>query len=400
MKSNMEKQNDALFMLHYYNNTHTPCMIDHYDDNILLLGVQHSGKTTLFRSLHHAAFTRGPRAAAFTGNTGARGTSASAHLTRGTTCGALPFTQDPIQYAKIIQIAVIAILRKLTCNCHGEAPMSPQSPTMLNAKLALEQSLGPCPCSDIFKFEFEVADDDDESVNGEILFCARRLAKALECGETFYTRNFIRSISCDERKLDDLIPLELIPAAQYYLGRAEAILQADYVPSNEDLIYISEPTCGIQQYQMTISGFPFNLIDVGGSKSERRRWIHCFESVACVFFCVDLCSWNCMEDSLSIFGDLCNSIWVKNAKLIVLFNKKDLFKKQFCLPEFKAFYPQFEGETYAEAIKFLAKRFQARNRVRKPGAIGYTALSAFDYQEVHDLTKRLCELAPRLFDAA
>ena len=30
------------------------------------------------------------------------------------------------------------------------------------------------------------------------------------------------------------------------------------------------------------------MLDVGGQKSERRKWIHCFEDVTCVIFLVAL----------------------------------------------------------------------------------------------------------------
>ena len=28
------------------------------------------------------------------------------------------------------------------------------------------------------------------------------------------------------------------------------------------------------------------LVDVGGQRSERRKWLHCFESVTSILFCV------------------------------------------------------------------------------------------------------------------
>jgi hypothetical protein len=32
----------------------------------------------------------------------------------------------------------------------------------------------------------------------------------------------------------------------------------------------------------------FRLVDVGGQKSERRKWLHCFDDVKVVLFIVDL----------------------------------------------------------------------------------------------------------------
>lgn len=32
----------------------------------------------------------------------------------------------------------------------------------------------------------------------------------------------------------------------------------------------------------------FSMFDVGGQRSERKKWIHCFESVDAIVFCVAL----------------------------------------------------------------------------------------------------------------
>jgi hypothetical protein len=35
-----------------------------------------------------------------------------------------------------------------------------------------------------------------------------------------------------------------------------------------------------------MDGIRVNLIDVGGQRSERKKWLHCFESVDAVLFVV------------------------------------------------------------------------------------------------------------------
>jgi len=32
----------------------------------------------------------------------------------------------------------------------------------------------------------------------------------------------------------------------------------------------------------------FRLVDVGGQRSERKKWLHCFEDVTAILFCVAL----------------------------------------------------------------------------------------------------------------
>lgn len=37
-----------------------------------------------------------------------------------------------------------------------------------------------------------------------------------------------------------------------------------------------------------------HMFDVGGQRSERKKWIHCFESVTSIIFCTALSEYNQM----------------------------------------------------------------------------------------------------------
>ena len=34
------------------------------------------------------------------------------------------------------------------------------------------------------------------------------------------------------------------------------------------------------------------MFDVGGQRSERKKWIHCFEGVTCIIFCAALSAYD------------------------------------------------------------------------------------------------------------
>ena len=43
-------------------------------------------------------------------------------------------------------------------------------------------------------------------------------------------------------------------------------------------------TTGIVEHNFAIGGNEFKMFDVGGQRNERKKWIHCFESVTAVMF--------------------------------------------------------------------------------------------------------------------
>ena len=44
------------------------------------------------------------------------------------------------------------------------------------------------------------------------------------------------------------------------------------------------PTEGIYEYVFCLERVDFRIIDVGGQRRERRKWIHCFEHVTSIIF--------------------------------------------------------------------------------------------------------------------
>lgn len=51
------------------------------------------------------------------------------------------------------------------------------------------------------------------------------------------------------------------------------------------------------------------MFDVGGQRSERKKWIHCFEGVTAIIFCVALSAYDLVlaEDEEMVRKELCYS---------------------------------------------------------------------------------------------
>ena len=57
------------------------------------------------------------------------------------------------------------------------------------------------------------------------------------------------------------------------------------------------------------------MFDVGGQRSERKKWIHCFENVTSIIFCVALSEYDqvLLEESSQV------SLYVRRHKFSLLF---------------------------------------------------------------------------------
>lgn len=63
-------------------------------------------------------------------------------------------------------------------------------------------------------------------------------------------------------------------------------------------------TTGIVEVNFKFKGLLFRIFDVGGQRSERKKWIHCFEDVTAIVFCVALSAYDLLlaEDDEVVCG--------------------------------------------------------------------------------------------------
>ena len=62
----------------------------------------------------------------------------------------------------------------------------------------------------------------------------------------------------------------------------------DYSPTDQDILRARVKTTGITETKFQIGNFTYQMFDLGGQRSERKKWIHCFENVMAIIFMVAL----------------------------------------------------------------------------------------------------------------
>ncbi|TWW56566.1 Guanine nucleotide-binding protein G(i) subunit alpha-1 [Takifugu flavidus] len=166
---------------------------------------------------------------------------------------------------------------------------------------------------------------------------------------------------------------QLNDSAAYYLNDLDRICQPDYVPTQQDVLRTRVKTTGIVETHFTFKDLYFKMFDVGGQRSERKKWIHCFEGVTSIIFCVALSDYdlvlaedeemNRMHESMKLFDSICNNKWFIQTSIILFLNKKDLFEEKISKSPLTICYPEYTGgQTYEEAAEYIHCQFQDLNK--------------------------------------
>ncbi|CAO3594054.1 unnamed protein product [Absidia cylindrospora] len=165
---------------------------------------------------------------------------------------------------------------------------------------------------------------------------------------------------------------QLNDSAKYYFDSIIRIGQPNYMPSDQDVLRSRVKSTGITETTFAIGDLTYRMLDVGGQRSERKKWIHCFESCTAVLFMVAISEYdqvlfedetvNRLSESLTLFDSICNSRWFIKTSIILFLNKIDLFADKIVKSPMSDFFDDYTGgERYDAACQYLLQRFVSLN---------------------------------------
>ncbi|KTG42885.1 hypothetical protein cypCar_00028999 [Cyprinus carpio] len=174
---------------------------------------------------------------------------------------------------------------------------------------------------------------------------------------------------CFERRRE----FQLSDSTKYYLDDIDRISVAFYLPTIQDILRVRIPTTGIIEYIFDLQTVIFRMVDVGGQKSERRKWIHCFENVTSIIFLVALSEYdqvlyecaneNRMEESKALFKTIISYSWFQESSIILFLNKTDILKEKISKSHLEDYFPQYTGpkNNADAAMKFILSMYEEQN---------------------------------------
>ena len=147
----------------------------------------------------------------------------------------------------------------------------------------------------------------------------------------------------------------------------------DFIPSDVDILHSRGRTTGISEIAFSAGPTRFRMIDVGGQRSERPKWIHSFQGVTSLIFCVSLSEYdqklyedesvNRMQESIMLFDEICNCPCFKDTSIILFLNKSDIFREKIKRTSLDVCFPDYKGGCdFCQAIDYLTAKFTSLNK--------------------------------------
>ena len=147
-------------------------------------------------------------------------------------------------------------------------------------------------------------------------------------------------------------------------------------------------TTGIVITEVKEAPYSYQVVDVGGQRSERRKWIHCFDDVRAIIFLEGLAGYNQvlfednsvnrMQESLNLFAEVVKNPLFEKTPFFVFLNKKDLFEEMIPKTPLTVCFPEFTGEAgkVQPALEYIEKRYKEIMQEHVPGKTVYVHIIA------------------------
>ncbi|CAF0786611.1 unnamed protein product [Didymodactylos carnosus] len=152
----------------------------------------------------------------------------------------------------------------------------------------------------------------------------------------------------------------LTDSAKYFMDDIDRISHQDFQPTDDDMLRVRIQTTGIVQENFKFAHVELKVVDVGGQKTERRKWIHCFDNVTSVIFLASLIEYDqmvadepnegsaitVMEETKALFRIILQTEYFQNASVILFLNKTDLFQEHLLVSPLSKAYPEYKGDDH------------------------------------------------------
>lgn len=168
------------------------------------------------------------------------------------------------------------------------------------------------------------------------------------------------------------IHFHLNDTAAHFFDSVPRFMDPNFLPTQEDALRARVRSTGIEESSFKFQDLEIKMVDVGGQRSERRKWASCFENVTSILYICSLSEYDQflreedsqprMHESLLLFDEICNAPWFHKTNIILFLNKKDLFAEKVQRVDLSVCFEDYDGGlNYDNAEAYIRARFLEKN---------------------------------------
>jgi GTPase SAR1 family protein len=157
-----------------------------------------------------------------------------------------------------------------------------------------------------------------------------------------------------------------------YLSDLTRIADTKYIPTEYDILISRVRTTQVTVERYIIDQIQFEVYDVGGQRSERRKWVNCFENVDAVIFVAALSEYdqtlaeakrhNRMIEALNLFESVVKNANFADTSIMLFLNKKDIFAEKILYSNIadSPFFSDYAGppKDFDHGVLYFIQKFE------------------------------------------
>jgi len=161
-----------------------------------------------------------------------------------------------------------------------------------------------------------------------------------------------------------------IDSHMLFINELDAISKPNYTPTTQHILNARVRTTNAVKEEYDIDGQRFEIYDVGGQRSERKKWMPIFDGCDAVIFVAALSEYdqklaeakrmNRMIEALGLFKSIANHHAFTKAPILLFLNKKDLFEEKLLHSkiEDQKDFSDYCGHSYEDATVYFIEKYR------------------------------------------
>ncbi|KAJ7098368.1 G-protein alpha subunit-domain-containing protein [Mycena epipterygia] len=189
----------------------------------------------------------------------------------------------------------------------------------------------------------------------------------------------------DVQAMLDTKEIHLEESPGFFLNDLPRVTALNYVPSDDDVMKARQKTIEASDYTFKMKpnqysdGQTWSITDVGGSKAQRQQWSTFFQNVSAIIFLAPMSCFNQsltedsninrLEDSWTLWKEICSNILLAQVDLILFLNKYDIFDRKLKAGiQLSKFIPSYRDRSndVKTASAYLRSKFSAIHKTHSP----------------------------------